>query len=59
MKNWETSIGGILLAIGAICTQVKDNPTLVLIGGVLSAVGALILGLAAKDHNVTGGTKTQ
>ena len=58
MTNWKTSVGGIILALGAMCTQMNDS-TYKLIGGVLSAIGALFLGLAAKDSNVTGGTKQQ
>ena len=58
MVSWKTSLGGIILALGGVLTQQSDH-TLQLIGGVLSAVGALLMGLAAKDHNVTGGTKEQ
>lgn len=58
MVSWKTSLGGIILALGGVFTQQTDH-TIQLIGGVLSAVGALLLGLAAKDHNVTGGTKEQ
>ena len=58
MVSWKTSLGGIITAIGTILTQ-GDGPTMKLIGGVLAAIGALLLGLSAKDHNVTGGTKEQ
>jgi hypothetical protein len=58
MTSWKTTVGGLILALGATCTQMDDS-TYKLIGGVLSAIGALILGIAAKDSNVTGGTKEQ
>ena len=58
MTSWKTSLGGIILALGGIFTQQTDH-TLQLIGAVLSAVGALLLGLAAKDSNVHGGTVAQ
>lgn len=56
MKNWMTSLGGIMMAIGTSLNQ-SDDATMKLIGGVMAAVGALLLGIAAKDFNVTGGTK--
>ena len=58
MTNWQTSLGGVIAALGGVFTQQSDH-TVQLIGGVLSAVGLLILGLAAKDHNVTGGSIPQ
>ena len=58
MTSWKTSLGGLIMALGAILTQQSDHTTQ-LVGAVLSAVGALLLGLAAKDHDVTGGTKEQ
>lgn len=58
MKSWMTSLGGLLTAIGAACMQSNDA-TVVIIGRVLSFVGPVLLGLAAKDFNVTGGTRQQ
>ncbi len=58
MKNWKTSLGGTLASIGLLAQSVP-NHTVQLIGGVAAAVGALLLGLSAKDHNVTGGTTQQ
>lgn len=53
MKNWKTTVGGLLLAIGTPLSQSSDE-TLKYIGTIMTALGALILGLAAKDFNVTG-----
>ena len=58
MKSWKTSVGGLILALGGVLTQQTDH-IVQLTGAVLSAVGALFLGLAAKDNNVTGGTINQ
>ena len=57
-KNWITTVGGILTAVGAsLITQ--EDPTLRLIGQVLSVLGPLVLGWAAKQYNVTGGSIPQ
>ena len=56
MKSWLTSLGGILVAIGTPLAAAND-PNIKLIGVVIGAIGALILGIGAKDFNVTGGTK--
>lgn len=58
MKNWKTTLAGALTALGLTLSANSDN-TLHLIGQVATAVGALLLGLSAKDNNVTGGTKQQ
>ena len=58
MFSWKTSLGGLLVAIGTPLSQATDE-TMKYIGIIVMSLGALILGLAAKDHNVTGGTKEQ
>lgn len=57
MKNWKTSLFGLLTGAGYLLLQA-------LAGGVrpkdaLLATGIAVLGAVAKDHNVTGGTKPQ
>lgn len=50
MKNWKVIIGGLLTSAGIYLTQTGAGNQL-LIGGVVTAVGALLLGwraLAAK-----------
>lgn len=56
--NWKTLVSGIVASIGG-ALQASDNPTAKLIGTVLLSLGSLLLGAAAKDKNVTGGTKQQ
>ena len=58
MKSWKTSLGGLLQAIGLPLSQYEDA-TLKQVGIICAAAGALLLGLAAKDLNVTGGTTQQ
>lgn len=58
MTSWKTSLGGVLASIGAVMTTMTTEPYHT-IGVCLAAVGALLLGVAAKDFNVTGGTKHQ
>ena len=58
MKNFKTTIGGIITALGAACTQSNDK-TVQIIGLILAILGPLLLGAVAKDANVTGGTVAQ
>lgn len=53
MKNWKTTIGGLVTAVGLFLAN-QDNPTLKLVGQVLAPIGASFAGASAKDHNVTG-----
>lgn len=58
MKSWKTTVGGILLGIGTPLVAAGDG-IYKTVGVVLSTIGGLIVGLAAKDSNVTGGTTKQ
>lgn len=58
MKSWKTTIGGFLAAAGA-AMQASDNATVKVAGAVIGAIGLALLGMSAKDNNVTGGTKQQ
>lgn len=60
MKNWKTTLCGILLAfgLGSQSTPVKTLiPGVDAIGQITSIAGALMLGAKAKDSDVTGGTR--
>jgi hypothetical protein len=53
-KNWKTSLTGVLSALGQLLAfPVNSWRDLVL------PIGTLLLGLFAKDNNVTGGNVTQ
>lgn len=54
MKSWKTSLCGVVGAMGTTMAA-QDNPTIKAIGGVLAALALALMGLAAKDSNVTGG----
>jgi sulfite exporter TauE/SafE len=56
MASWKTTLGGILAAIGTALMATDDWKWL---GYIFNGIGLLLLGLAAKDSNVTGGTKVQ
>ena len=58
IKSWKTSLGGILASAGMLST-VSDDPIVKTIATICGAIGALLLGLAAKDSNVTGGEVKQ
>lgn len=49
MKNWKTTLGGILTAIG-LANQNKSW------GNVVAAIGALLAGVSARDHDTTDPT---
>ncbi len=53
MKNWKTSLGGILTAVGLGLTA-NGHAGIHTVGIVLAAVGSLLTGAQAKDHDVTG-----
>lgn len=53
MKNYKTTIGGLLAAIGLSLTAM-DNPTLKMTGTVLAAIGTFLTGTGAKDFDKTG-----
>jgi hypothetical protein len=56
MKNWKTTVAGLIAAAGQIL-GIFGVP--VEVGNAVSIVGLFILGLFAKDSNVTGGKITQ
>ena len=58
IKSWMPSLGGLLLSTGTLMMQSLD-PIVHSIGVILSAVGGLLMGLSAKQFNVTGGTVKQ
>jgi hypothetical protein len=55
MKNWMTTIGGLLAGLPPIIQAVSPflPPKY---AAIASAVGVIILGISAKDFNKTGTT---
>ena len=58
MKNWKTTLVGILTASGT-ALQASENPTVKIIGQIIGVVGLILLGVVAKDFNVSGQTPPQ
>lgn len=64
-KNWKTTLLGILGALGlifgnALTNKANDpNAPAVNAANLVPAVAVAILGIVAKDNDVTGGTKQQ
>ena len=58
MKNWKTTLFGGITAAGLGLAQ-STEPILQTIGQILSVLGPILLGIFAKDGNVTGGTVVQ
>ena len=50
--SWKTSVAGIITALGAALQQ-STEPLIHSIGQFLLALGPLLLGLSARDHNVS------
>ena len=53
MKNWKTTVAGLVAAAGQILGFFGVPPE---VGNAVSVLGLFILGLVSKDFNVTGGT---
>jgi len=53
MKSYKTTIAGLLASVGLLLAG-NDQPTISAIGRIMEAVGLLLVGSMAKDHNVTG-----
>lgn len=58
MKNWKTTLFGFVLAGGMFLAQNTTGQTQT-VGNWISVLGASIIGLVAKDKDVTGGTIQQ
>lgn len=58
MKNWKTTLCGAITALGVFLTNQSD-PKLNIAGQVLVGLGTFLIGLVAKDSNVTGGSIPQ
>lgn len=56
MRNWKTTVAGLLAAAGQILS-IFGVP--VEVGAAVSTIGLFILGLFSKDLNVTGGKVQQ
>lgn len=58
MRNWKTTLFGGITAAG-IGLASADDPILKTIGQIMAIIGPVLLGIFAKDQNVTGGTVQQ
>jgi drug/metabolite transporter (DMT)-like permease len=58
MVSWKTTLAGAISALGAYFVNL-DDPIMKIVGQVLVVLGPVLMGLFAKDSNVTGGTKVQ
>lgn len=52
MKNWKTTVGGILLGIGTPLAAAGEG-IYKTIGTILATIGGILVGLSARDANVT------
>lgn len=56
MKSWKTTLSGVLAAVGQILPLFGVPAE---IGTAVSTIALFLIGLFAKDSNVTGGTVRQ
>lgn len=56
MKNWKTTLSGVLSGSGIILPLFGVPAE---VGQAVSVLGLFLIGLFAKDSNVTGGTVSQ
>lgn len=62
MKNWKTSLLGVLGGLAILFgprLQGDPNAPPITLGNIGQAAAITLLGIAAKDHDVTGGSKQQ
>lgn len=52
MKSWKTTLAGALGALG-IYFATNSTGTLKVVGEILSGAGTFLLGMWARDNNVT------
>ncbi len=58
MKNWKTTLGSIVAALGLACQSSSDE-RVKLIGWIVASIGTVYFGVNATDSKVTDGTKPQ
>ena len=56
MKNWKTTVSGLVAALGQVLPYLGIPQE---VATAVSVVGMFLVGLFAKDSNVTGGTTVQ
>jgi hypothetical protein len=56
MKNWKTTVSGIVSAAGMLLPMFGIPAE---VGNAVSVIGLFLIGLFAKDSNVTGGSVPQ
>ena len=54
MRDYKTSVGGFMLAAGAMMIQIQDPAWVSSLGASLLAVGGLIAGTQASDKKKGG-----
>ena len=53
MKSWKTSVGGLISAVGVWLKSLESPAWAHSIGDLLMAFGVVVIGITARDNNVT------
>lgn len=59
MKSWKTLLAGAVAALGQFFESQPEPSWLPIVGKLLTGAGVFLIGMFAKDNNVTGGTVKQ
>ena len=52
MKSWKTSLGGLLVAVGTVASQVLTPAWVPVVGSAMVALGSVVMGVSARDNKV-------
>lgn len=59
MKNWKTTVSGLVAALPQIAIMFGVSGVPMEVWNGISAIGLFLIGVLAKDNNVTGGKVAQ
>jgi hypothetical protein len=51
--SWKTTVGGIAGSLGTVIGTMAHDDVMRGVAGIVGGIGILLLGLAARDNNVT------
>ena len=52
-KSWKTTLGGILIGLAPLIIGMESPEWASQVGVIVGAIGGVLLGVSARDHNVS------